>query len=189
VPLQNTGFRSFPIHGRLYAFTTLRPPPPPDGSLRLVAMNENSLNGVIVTLLLVVGVVFLPRSFAAKLLALSLLLTSFVLAGVFAPTLAMQILDTWLAVGVAVMIITWIAATVFMSRRQLNTMFAMASAARTHTEAQSVAVTQPDAGTAENATEENATVEDEKGEAATGGPGESPFVVEDDETEGGETNA
>ncbi|HJN10075.1 MAG TPA: hypothetical protein QF564_15420 [Pirellulaceae bacterium] len=193
VPLENTGYRSFPTHGRLYAFTTLRPPPPPDGSLRLWAVSENGVNGVLLSVLFVVGVVFLPRSFSAKLFALALLLIGVVLAGVFAPTLAMQIIDTWLAVGVALVVFVWIVAAVYTSRNQLSAVFARATATRAETETQSAAATQSDdSSVAEDVTAEEGTGAAD-GDLETDEQGGSPFAGEptddDHNTQGGETNA
>ncbi|MDP7305692.1 MAG: hypothetical protein QGG09_21445, partial [Pirellulaceae bacterium] len=180
-------------HGRLYAFTTLRPPPPPDGSLRLWAVSENGVNGVLLSVLFVVGVVFLPRSFSAKLFALALLLIGVVLAGVFAPTLAMQIIDTWLAVGVALVVFVWIVAAVYTSRNQLSAVFARATATRAETETQSAAATQSDdSSVAEDVTAEEGTGAAD-GDLETDEQGGSPFAGEptddDHNTQGGETNA
>ena len=193
VPLQNTGYRSFPTYGRLYAFTTLRPPPPPDGSLRLWAVSENGLNGVLLSLLFVVGVVFLPRSFAAKLIALGLLLISVVLAGVFAPTLAMQIIDTWLAVGVVLVVFVWIVVAVYTSRNKFSAMFARAAAERPETATQSAAATQSGDGTvAESVTVEGGSGAAD-GDVDTDEQSGSPFAGEptddDPHTPGGDTNA
>ncbi len=114
--LENTGFRNFPTDGRLYTFTTLRPPPPPEGSLRLWAVNENGLNATLLGGLLVVTIMFLRRSAAAKFLALGCIVIVVVLTGVFAPTFAMQLLDPWLAVGLALVILVWVLVTLYAAR-------------------------------------------------------------------------
>jgi hypothetical protein len=201
MPLENTGFGRFPTQGRLFVFTTLRPPPPPDGSLRLWAVRENTLHAVLLLILLVVGVVFLPRSFAVKLIGLALLLVGVVLVGVFAPTLAMQIIDPWLGVGVSVMVFVWFVATVYTSRNRLSALFAMATARPAATETASATAT-PDDGTAADQVVAEVVSEEVEGDVRFVEQDESPFRVEsspeestdddpstDDNTEGGESNA
>jgi hypothetical protein len=116
VQLQNNPVDSFPTDGRLYAFTTLRPVPPPEGSLRLIAWNERWLNTVVFGGLAVVGLVFLRRSWPTKLSILALLITVIVLAGVFAPTFTMQILDGKLFAAIGLIFLLWLVASVLAQR-------------------------------------------------------------------------
>jgi hypothetical protein len=116
VPLQNNPADSFPTDGRLYEFTTLRPIPPPEGSLRLIAWDERWLNTVVFGGLAVMGLVFLRRSWPTKLAVLAFLITAIVLAGVFAPTFTMQILDGKLLAAIGLIFLLWLVASVLAQR-------------------------------------------------------------------------
>ncbi len=207
--LENSGYRNFPTDGRVYAFTTLRPPPPPAGGLRLWAVSENVLNGILLGGLLVIGVVFLPRPATAKLVVLAMLLILIALSGVFAPTFAMQLIDTWLAVGLILLIFFWVVAAVYSARGRLRTMLSISvvgpsspggessaaapsNAARREAPAEGTAPTPqaqqtPDEPAGSSSDTEGVTFEDDengrRGETPTGGAGESPFRSEatDDE--------
>lgn len=105
---QNNPLDSFATDGRAYTFTTLRPTPPPDGSLRLVAWRERWLNLALFGSLALVGLVFVRQAAGWKLGALTVLITMIVLVGVFAPTFAMQVLDFKLIVAIGLIVLLWL---------------------------------------------------------------------------------
>lgn len=103
---------TFAVDGRLYSFTTLRPAPPPDGSLQLVAWDGRALNLLVFAGMTLVGLVFVRRSANNKLVVLALIVTGLVLIGVFAPTLAMQLIDGFLLVALCLVLVAWAVAGV-----------------------------------------------------------------------------
>lgn len=98
---------TFAVDGRLYSFTTLRPAPPPDGSLQLVAWDARALNLLVFGSMALVGLVFVRRSANNKLVVLALITIGLVLIGVFAPTLAMQLIDAYLLLAVLLVLLAW----------------------------------------------------------------------------------
>ncbi|MEO8495018.1 MAG: hypothetical protein ABI614_08100, partial [Planctomycetota bacterium] len=98
---------TFAVDGRLYSFTTLQPAPPPDGSLQLVAWNARALNVLVFVSMALVGLVFVRRSANNKLIALAVIMVGLVLVGVFAPTLAMQLIDGYLLLAVVLVLVAW----------------------------------------------------------------------------------
>jgi hypothetical protein len=113
IALQNNPVDSFPTDGRLYEFTTIRPPPPPDGSLRLIAWNRRGVSAALFGGFALVGLVFVRRAWSTKLLVIALLITAMVLAGVFAPTFVLQILDVQFVAAVALVAGLWLIAALF----------------------------------------------------------------------------
>lgn len=99
----------FATDGRLYVYSTLRPAPPPDGSLRLWAVDKLFMNSVTVILLALVGLALLRSSFSVKCVAVVFLLALVLLAGVFSPVLSRQILNGATLVAVLVVIGIWLA--------------------------------------------------------------------------------
>jgi hypothetical protein len=110
IALQTNPTDSFPTDGRMYEFTTLRPVPPPDGSLRLVAWNQRWLNFALFGGLAVIGLVFLRQPLSRKLGAVAVIVTAIVLVGVFAPTLSLQLLDPVLLIALALVVFLWLVA-------------------------------------------------------------------------------
>ena len=110
IELKNQPTDSFPTDGKIYEFTTLRPIPPPDGSLRLVAASQRWMNVALFGGLAIVGLIFLRQPLSAKFCAVAAIVTVIVLAGVFAPTFSMQLLDPTLLIAIALMIFLWVIA-------------------------------------------------------------------------------
>jgi hypothetical protein len=98
---------TFAVDGRLYSFTTLRPAPPPDGSLRLFAWDARALNLLVFASMALVGLVFVRRSAKGKLVALAIIMVGLVIVGVFAPTFAMQLIDGYLLLAVFLVLVAW----------------------------------------------------------------------------------
>ncbi|MBC8355704.1 MAG: hypothetical protein H8E66_27310 [Planctomycetes bacterium] len=107
---------TFAVDGRLYSFTTLRPAPPPNGSLQLVAWDARALNFLVFASIAVVGLVFVRRSANNKLIVLAAILIGLVIVGVFAPTFAMQLIDGYLLLAVFLVLVVWAVSGVLMRK-------------------------------------------------------------------------
>jgi len=112
---------TFAVDGRLYSFTTLRPAPPPNGSLRLVAWDARALNLLVFASLAVVGLVFVRRSANSKLIVMAIILVGLVIVGVFAPTFAMQLIDGYLLLAIVLVLVAWVVAGVVRGTTQTVT--------------------------------------------------------------------
>lgn len=92
----------------MYLFSALRPAPPPDGSLKLVAMDEDRLNIIVFTVILVCGVVLLRARAARRWLAVGAAIVVLVLLGVFFPTFSIQIMDGYLMAAAFIVLVLWL---------------------------------------------------------------------------------
>ena len=102
-----SGADSFSTDGTLYVFSTLRPAAPPTGSLRLTSLSERGLNAAIFVVVVLGGLLLLPASLGRRALAVGALVVAVVLAGVFWPTLSMQILNGILAAALLIVAVVW----------------------------------------------------------------------------------
>jgi hypothetical protein len=109
-PVPDTQLLSFPTDGRLHLFSALQPPPPPGGALRLRAISRRSLDALLFGTLGLAGVLLLRRSVPTKVAALLCFAGLMVVAGVFTPTLARQILDARSLLAIGVVGLVWLAA-------------------------------------------------------------------------------
>lgn len=98
---------AFQTDGRLYVFSTLHPTATSDGSLRIVAMNENWLSAIVFGVIAVLGVILLPFAAAARWLAGGVFLVLLILSGVFLPTFSRQVFDGHLLAAVMIVLILW----------------------------------------------------------------------------------
>ena len=114
-------FKDFASDGRLQTFSTLRPAPPPEGSLRLLAVQHWFFSGLVFVLVAAVGVAVVRRPLSHKLNALVALLATLVVLGVFLPTLAHQLLGGALLSAVLVVLATWTGLYLLTAWRQLAT--------------------------------------------------------------------
>jgi hypothetical protein len=105
--VQGKAEESFPTDGRQYLFSTLRPPPPPAGDLRVVAMHGDWFAAGVCAVIVVLGVLFMFTRTGVKLVAAGAFIVLVVLAGVFAPTFARQIANGITVVAVFVVLILW----------------------------------------------------------------------------------
>ncbi len=98
---------TFQTDGRLYVYSTLRPLPPPDGALSLITLNENLLNLIVVSVLVVGGLLLLRANAAKRFFGIGALITLLVLMGVFFPTFSRQVIDGVLVSAIFVVLLTW----------------------------------------------------------------------------------
>lgn len=108
VSLANDTVGDFPTDGRLYIFTTIQPPPPPEGSLQLVAVAQNWLNTVVFAVLAVVGLLFLRARALTKLCLILLLVIAVALVGAFAPQACYALLQPRLFIGYSLLALVWV---------------------------------------------------------------------------------
>lgn len=99
---------SFQTDGQSYVFATLKPPPPPEGGLRLFAVNETWLHVAVFSITFLGGLLLLPAGVAGRALAVGVLVVVLVLAGVFFPIFAMQVLDDVLALALFIVAVLWV---------------------------------------------------------------------------------
>jgi hypothetical protein len=99
---------SFPTGGTLYSYSTLRPAAPPDGSLRLVAFDEQWLTFFVVASIAILGLVLVRQTLSQQLFAMALLIAALVLCGVFLHTFSLQIIDAALMLSIFVVVLLWL---------------------------------------------------------------------------------
>ena len=118
---------SFHTDGTPYVFSTLRPPS--DGALVVRTIDHRGLSGLVFAVIVLGGLVLLPAGVARRVLAAGLLVVVLVLAGVFAPTFSLQVLNGSLMAAVAIVLVLWAVVCVFRLRGPA-TLFGEAASAR-----------------------------------------------------------
>jgi hypothetical protein len=103
----NPAAEAFPTDGKLYVFSTLRPAAPPDGSLRTTSMSGNWLSAIIFIVVVLGGLLLLPAGLGGRALAVGAGIVLLVLAGVFCPTLSMQLLNGVLVAALVIVLVLW----------------------------------------------------------------------------------
>jgi hypothetical protein len=99
---------SFPTDGTLYVYSTLAPAAPPQGDLRLYAMQKDWLHALVFGLAVLGGVLLLPAGLASRATAVGMVIVLIILGGVFMPTFSMQILDGYFLSAVFVVLVLWV---------------------------------------------------------------------------------
>lgn len=98
----------FESDGRMYLFSALRPVAPPDGSLRLITLDEDWLRALVLLFILAPGALLLRARAPARWMAAGIFVVVLIGLGIFFPTLTRQIVDGRLVAAVAVVIILWL---------------------------------------------------------------------------------
>ncbi len=98
----------FVTDGRLYTFSTLSPAPPPDGSLRLVAVKETVLHWLVFAVVVILGLLLIRQPLSHKFAAVALLVVLLLAAGVFLPTFSRQIMDGALLSAALIVAAVWL---------------------------------------------------------------------------------
>ena len=120
IPLKLDPTRDFETDGQLYVFSTLRPEPPPDGSLSMTAMRDDLLTALVFLLVTVPGVVLVTRPLSQRLMAVGTLLIMLVFSSIFLPTFSTQIFDHVLLLGIILVLAVWfLIFSVQISRRRI----------------------------------------------------------------------
>ncbi|HZN36502.1 MAG TPA: hypothetical protein VFB80_21885 [Pirellulaceae bacterium] len=83
----------FPVDGRRFVFSTLRPEPAAEGAVHMTTLHRNTVNFGVFLLVAIVGLVLTPQPAGTRLWYLAGLFVTVVLIAVFAPTLAQAILE------------------------------------------------------------------------------------------------
>ncbi len=102
-----TTLQGFPVDGTPYLFSTLQPDATVGSRLRLVRMDERVLAGIVLGVLGVLGIALTRRPMSERWLVMGGMLTVVVLAAVFLPTLARQVLGPVFGAGVLVVAAVW----------------------------------------------------------------------------------
>ncbi len=98
---------AFQTAGTAYLFSTLRPAPPPIGSLKLVCVHENTLAGGLIVSISVLGLLLLRSSVATKLAAIAIVLIACIACGVLVPILGRQLLNLPAVAGLTMVGLAW----------------------------------------------------------------------------------
>jgi len=98
-------FENFATDGRLHLFSTIQPAG--DSVLRLIAINENVLIGLVFVVVLLGGLILIRQPLTQKFAAIALLTALLLLAGVFAPAFARQVMDGALLTAVLIVLAVW----------------------------------------------------------------------------------
>ncbi|MCA9140664.1 MAG: hypothetical protein KDB00_28020 [Planctomycetales bacterium] len=114
---------AFQIDGTMYLFSALRPQPPPDGDLKLIAASRKLLSGIVVLILGLIGLLLLRTSLSTKIMAVVVALIAAVLCGVFVPTLGRQLTGVSLYAGLAIVAILWLGRWGFQASRRMRFRF------------------------------------------------------------------
>ncbi len=99
---------SFRTDGRLYVFSALRPAPPPEGSLYLVARDADWLSACVIGLAVILGVILIPFGAGRRVLVVGVLVIGMVVLGVFNPILARQVCDGALLSACLIVLVVWV---------------------------------------------------------------------------------
>ena len=99
----------FQRDGTLYVFSSLKPLPPPAGSLRMATVNDKLLAGIVFGVLAAFALLLLRSPLRSKVAAVAALLIAVVLCGVLAPSLAQQLVGLPSLAGLAIVAIAWTA--------------------------------------------------------------------------------
>lgn len=99
---------TFQTDGRMYVFSALALQTGPKGALRLTVLHENWLNFGLIAGMLAIGLLLLPVRAGGRALVMGVLIVGIVLAGVFLPILAHQILGGVLAAALLVVLVAWV---------------------------------------------------------------------------------
>lgn len=102
-----TALQGFPIDGTPYLFSALQPDATVGSRLRLVRIDERVLAGIVLAVLGVLGIALTRRPMSERWLAIGGVFSAMVLAAVFLPTFARQVLDPVFGAGVLVVVAVW----------------------------------------------------------------------------------
>ena len=98
---------AFQTDGIMYLFSALRPEPPPQGDLRLWAIDERWLAVLVFTPLLIMGLLLLKSTFSTKILSMAAIVIGVVACGIFVPTFARQLLNQPMYASLAIVAVAW----------------------------------------------------------------------------------
>jgi len=181
--------QNFQTDGRQYLFSTLRPEEPPDGSLRLVAMDADYLAILVFVVILAVGIALLFAPWTTRCIAVGAFIALMVLLGVFAPTFAPQVADGVMAAAVSIVAVIWLLWYLLWTRPRdprIGQRKKARRAAREAALARAMAAAQQAGTTATKATPAKPPAEDVAQPAEEGQP---PPQDNDDDKEGGGDDA
>jgi hypothetical protein len=100
--------QTFATDGRQHLFSTHQPDPPPEGNLRLYAIESKTLAVLVFAVVLMAGLVLNFTPWTVRCVAVGALVTLLVLLGVFAPAFAHQVADWVLLAAALVVLVIWV---------------------------------------------------------------------------------
>jgi hypothetical protein len=95
------------LAGRLYVFSSLRPAPPPEGTLRLLAVDAGWLSTCVIGLIVVAGIILVPFGAGKRVLVAGVLAVGLIVLGVVNPILVRQICDGAMLSACLIVLVVW----------------------------------------------------------------------------------
>ncbi len=99
---------TFPVDGRLYVFSTVRPGDPTSDALRLMTLHSGYVDMAVLIVLIVGGLLLLAVSAGRRILAAGALAVGLIVGGVFWPLAAGQICDRTLLLPLVLVLVVWV---------------------------------------------------------------------------------
>jgi hypothetical protein len=110
----------FPVDGRPLLFSTLRPPAPDVGALKITTVSTRGLHALVFGAVALLGLLLVRRPFSERIVAVCTFVTVLLLLGVFLPTFARTILNEILLLAVVLVLLVWLAAIAIQSLGRLS---------------------------------------------------------------------
>ena len=105
--VERGALESFATDGRQLLFSTLRPLPGPEGSLRLAAVKDPLFHVLLVALVVVLGLSLVRAGFGKRAVVVGSVLAALALLAVFLPTLTRAVVSNATAAAVFVVLVIW----------------------------------------------------------------------------------
>ena len=102
-----TASPAFQTDGIVYLFSALQPAPPPNGDLKLWALDERWLAVLVFTPFLIVGLLLLKSSLNVKIVSVAAIVIAGIACGVFIPTFARQLFNQPMYASLAIVGVAW----------------------------------------------------------------------------------
>ncbi|HUU09963.1 MAG TPA: hypothetical protein VM431_05425 [Phycisphaerae bacterium] len=100
--------QTFQTDGQAYLFSTLKPAAPPEGRLRLVAMDGNWLAVAVFAVIFVIGIALALRPWTTRCVAAGAFIVLLVLLGVFAPNFVRQVAGGVMFAAIFIVLVIWL---------------------------------------------------------------------------------
>lgn len=107
IGLPTSPFEAFQKDGRLFVFSTLRPEPAPDGSLRLVTIHRTLLNWLVLLAIVGGGVLLVRSTAATRAGVVGAAVVAMVLLCVFQPILIHELVNSVFLWSILVVVVLW----------------------------------------------------------------------------------
>lgn len=120
VNCDTTANQKFEVDGRPYVFSALRPDPAPGGSIHLRTINMTFLNVIVFGIIAVLGLVLVRTRLTTQLAGALLVITAFVVIGVFFPLVTEHLFSEALMLTVGVVGLAWLTSDIIRWFREIQ---------------------------------------------------------------------